>query len=124
MAFQRNGGMNAGIMLYEGYNPILLSRRVPPLQSEEDRFDILNIRYAIAIDSTTGSLFFRKRESAYGHARMVYDAKVIRDDSALKKAIIQAGTQLKNTAYMEESPTITLPGVKADSIKHSVKILS
>lgn len=124
MAFQRNGGMNAGIMLYEGYNPILLSRRVPPLQSEEDRFDILNIRYAIAIDSTTGSLFFRKRESAYGHARMVYDAKVIRDDSALKKAIMQAGTELKNTAYMEESPTITLPGVKADSIKHSVKILS
>jgi hypothetical protein len=124
MAFQRNGGMNAGIMLYEGYNPILLSRRVPPLQSEEDRFDILNIRYAITLDSATGSLFFKKRETAYGHARMVYAAKVITDDSAMKRAIMNAGSQLKNTAFMEKTPTVQLNGDNPDSIKHEIKTIS
>ena len=121
MAFQRNGGMNSGIMLYEGYNPILLSRRVPPLASEEDRFDILNIRYAISLDSTSGSLFFKKRESAYGHARMVFAAKVITDDSTLKNAIMNAGSNLKNIAYMEKEPTISLSGSNPDSVKHTIK---
>jgi hypothetical protein len=121
MAFQRNGGMNSGIMLYEGYNPILLSRRVPPLASEEDRFDILNIRYAISLDSTSGSLFFKKRESAYGHARMVFSAKVIIDDTTLKNAIMNAGSNLKNIAYMEKEPTIALSGTHPDSVKHTIK---
>ncbi|MBM4172770.1 MAG: hypothetical protein FJ212_00245 [Ignavibacteria bacterium] len=123
MAFQRNGGMNAGIMLYEGYNPILLSRRVPPLKSEEDRFDILNIRYAIALDSTSGSLYFKKRESAYGHARMVFDAKVISDDSAMKNAIMNAGSELKNIAYMEKAPAISLSAVNPDSVNHNIKTI-
>lgn len=123
MAFQRNGGMNSGIMLYEGYNPILLSRRVPPLASEEDRFDILNIRYAIALDSTSGSLYFKKRESAYGHARMVFAAKVIADDTAMKKAIMNAGSNLKNIAYMEKEPTIALSGINPDSVQHTIKTL-
>ncbi len=123
MAFQRNGGMNAGIMLYEGYNPILLSRRVPPLKSEEDRFDILNIRYAIALDSTSGSLYFKKRESAYGHARMVYAAKVISDDSAMKNAIMNADSELKNIAYMEKPPAISLSAANPDSVNHNIKTI-
>jgi len=123
MAFQRNGGMNAGIMLYEGYNPILLSRRVPPLKSEEDRFDILNIRYAIALDSTSGSLYFKKRESAYGHARMVFAAKVISDDSAMKNAIMNAGSDLKNIAYMEKIPAISLSAANPDSVNHNIKTI-
>ena len=123
MAFQRNGGMNAGIMLYEGYNPILLSRRVPPLQSEEDRFDVLNIRYAISLDSTTGSLYFKKRESTYGHARMVYSATIIKDDSSLKRAIQAAGSSMKHTAFMEDTPSNSLPNLPSDSVKHMVKTL-
>lgn len=123
MAFQRNGGMNAGIMLYEGYNPILLSRRVPPLKSEEDRFDILNIRYAIALDSTSESLYFKKRESAYGHARMVYAAKVISDDSAMKNAIMNADSELKNIAYMEKPPAISLSAANPDSVNHNIKTI-
>jgi hypothetical protein len=121
MAFQRNGGMAAGIMLYEGYNPILLARRNPPLQSEEDRFDVLNIRYALTLDSTSGSLYFRKRESAYGHARMVYNAKVYSDDSSLKRAIMKAGSDMQHLAYLEKKPSVSLSGQLPDSVLHSVK---
>jgi hypothetical protein len=122
MAFQRNGGMAAGIMFYEGYNPILLARRNPPLQSEEDRFDVLNIRYALALDSTSGSLYFKKRESAYGQARMVFAAKVFSDDSSLKRAIQKAGSDMKHIAFMEKKASISLSGNHPDSVKHSVKI--
>lgn len=124
MAFQRNGGMASGIMLYEGYNPILLARRNPPLQSEEDRFDVLNIRYALSLDSTSGSLYFRKRESAYGQARMVYNAKVFSDDSSLKRAIMKAGSDMRHSAYLEKKPSISLSGQMPDSVKHIVKTLT
>jgi len=124
MAFQRNGGMASGIMLYEGYNPILLARRNPPLQSEEDRFDVLNIRYALTLDSTSSSLYFRKRESAYGQARMVYNAKVFSDDSSLKRAIMKAGSDMRHSAYLEKKPSISLSGQMPDSVQHIVKTLT
>jgi len=124
MAFQRNGGMASGIMLYEGYNPILLARRNPPLQSEEDRFDVLNIRYALSLDSTSGSLYFRERPSAYGQARMVYQANVYSDDTTLKRAIMKAGSDMRHIAFMERKPRISLSGSSPDSVKHSIQIQS
>jgi len=124
MAFQRNGGMASGIMFYEGYNPILLARRNPPLQSEEDRFDVLNIRYALSLDSNSGSLYFRERPSALGQARMVYKAKVFTDDSTLKRAIMKAGSEMRHIAYMEQKPSKTLSGKYPDSVQHSVRIQS
>jgi hypothetical protein len=111
-------------MLYEGYNPILLARRNPPLQSEEDRFDVLNIRYALTLDSTSGSLYFRKRESAYGQARMVYNAKVFSDDSSLKRAIMKAGSDMRHSAYLEKKPSISLSGLMPDSVKNIVKTMT
>jgi hypothetical protein len=122
MAFQRNGGMAAGIMLYEGYNPILLARRNPPLQTEDDRFDVLNIRYALTLDSTSRSLYFKKRESAYGQARMVYAASIHSDDSSLKRAIMKAGSAMRHKAFMEIKPSIALSGKVPDSVQHRVSI--
>lgn len=52
---------------------------------------------------------------------MVFAAKVITDDSTLKNAIMNAGSNLKNIAYMEKEPTISLSGSNPDSVKHTIK---
>jgi hypothetical protein len=125
MAMARNGGMNAGIMLYEGYNPILLQRRNPPLTNTEQIFDLLNIKYILKADPQNGSLYFAERPTALGHARMVYQAITESDgEQALRSKIAAGNIDFRTTAILEKQPGIVLSGAVPDSVQHSVKIVN
>lgn len=109
MLMQRNQGMYSDIMLYEGYNPLLLRRRVPPTASPEQAFDLLNIQYDIKIDSSTGQAGLVARPTAFPHVRMMYDARVV-DSAGAYNGLKSGGVDIARTVLLEKNPGITLDG--------------
>lgn len=104
MMMPRNQGPYSGIMLFEGYNPLLLQRRVPPAWSPQKAFDFMNIKYEVAVDPGAGSAGIVERPSAYPHARMLYDVRVGSTEQVLawlKDSTIDFG----RTVLLEKEPT-------------------
>jgi hypothetical protein len=103
MLMERNQGPYSGIMLFEGYNPLLLERRVPPAATPEKAFDFMNIRYGIQIDTVRGAMGLAERPSAYPHARILYDAKMV--DSAEAKRLLKSDeVDFTKTVLLEPAP--------------------
>ncbi len=123
MAMLRNQGLLDSIMLYEGYNPLRLQRRNPPLPTAELAFDLLNIRYQIALDTARQQLFFRERPSAFPRAWMVYRARIVPSDST--EQVLRRGEILpRQEALLEREPGIPLSGISPDSVVHSLQCLA
>lgn len=120
MAMKRNQGPLNKIMLFEGYNPILLARRSPMAQKPNDVSDLLNIRYELVIDSAKGQLAFAERQSVLPRGRMVYKTKVVPTDN-VKTFMKAGGIDYKNEAILEEKLPSELVNKNADSVKHTVK---
>ncbi len=109
MLMPRNQGPYSDIMLYEGYNALLLRRRVPPTASQEQAFDMLNIQYDVRVDTTTGQAGLVTRTTALPHARMLYDARVT--DSAGAYSMLKGGqVDITRTVVLEKEPGIQLDG--------------
>ncbi|MDW8225888.1 MAG: hypothetical protein RMK93_07730, partial [Bacteroidota bacterium] len=120
MAMLRNQGLLDSIMLYEGYNQLRLQRRNPPMPTADATFDLLNIRYQIALDTSTQRMYFRERPSALPRAWMVYRARVAPSDST--EAILRRGElQPRLEALVEADPGLPLPGTVPDSVRHTLR---
>lgn len=120
MAMKRNQGMIDNVMLYEGYNPLLLARRNPPTPSVETTFDLLNIRYAMTIDSVRGGAGFVERNTYFPRARMVYQASISTPDQSAE--LIKSGTvDFARTAVLERPSPLDLPNVAPSEVQHSVR---
>lgn len=107
MAMRRNQGMIDGINLIEGYNPLVLSKVMPPLQSKDELFNLYNVKYEIKIDSLSGQPRFYERNTRFGLAYVVNKYTVIPED--------KIGEELKSSKYnlakevvLEENPGINL----------------
>lgn len=109
MMMQRNQGPYSGIMLFEGYNPLLLERRVPPAYDPEKAFDFMNIRYSVKVDSMTGQAGIVTRQSAYPHARMLYDVRVSNTAGVLA-ALKDRSIDFGRTVLLEKDPGIRTDG--------------
>ncbi len=115
MLMQRNQGPYSQIMLFEGYNPLLLARRVPPAQAAgqpgnyEPAYDLMNIRYAVRIDPATRSVGLAERATAFPHARMLYDYRVA-DTGAIKKMLGSGEIDLSKTVLLEKEPSVKPDG--------------
>ncbi len=109
MLMQRNQGPYSGIMLYEGYNPLLLQRRVPPAPTQEASFDLLNIAYDVRVDSTNGRASLMERTTRYPHARMLYDVKIA-TESTSAETMKGGSVDLGRTVVLEEDPGIRTDG--------------
>lgn len=120
MAMKRNQGVMDSIMLYEGYNPLLLARRVPPAPSAAQSFDLLNIRYDVAVNEQLGTAGFVGRSTAFPRARMLYDATVSTPDEAAN--VMKSGNvDFARTAVLERPSPVQLPGVAPQEVQHSVR---
>lgn len=115
MLMPRNQGPYSGIMLYEGYNPLLLARRVPPVgdltrrPNLEKAFDLLDIRYDVGLDSATGHQGLVPRATAYPHARILFDARVVGPDRS-KETMGDSSIDFGKTVVLERDPGVTLTG--------------
>jgi len=107
---QRNQGPYSGIMLFDGYNPLLLARRNPPMQDQEKMLDLLNIRYDMKVDSATGRGGLVTRTTNYPHARMLYNVQVFPDDSAMKRAVAGGTIDFGTTVALERQPSPAVSG--------------
>lgn len=108
MLMARNQGPYSGIMLYEGYNPLRLQRRVPPMPTEEGSFDLLNIRYGLQVDSAAGRVGLAERPTALPHARMLYDVHLL-DSASVYNQMKEGSVDLRRSVFLEKDP-----GVKTD----------
>jgi hypothetical protein len=109
MLMQRNQGQYSGIMLYEGYNPLLLLRRVPPASTPDASFDLLNIAYDVRDNQANGGIDTVHRSTQYAHARMMYDARVATPETS-KEVMSKGGVDYAKTVVLEEDPGIKLDG--------------
>lgn len=113
MLMPRNQGPYSGIMLYEGYNPLLLARRVPPTgdlavrANLERAFDLLDIRYDVHVDSTSGTAALVPRATAFPHARIVFDARVVSPEQS-KEALSDTSIDLLRSVVLEVDPGVRL----------------
>lgn len=119
MVMQRNQGLITPIMMYEGYMPLLIERRLPPSPSAAITYDLLSIRYEITIDTVSGSPYFAERSTWLPQARMVYAMRRSVPDSV--KSLATSGlVNFTQEVIVEKDLPITLPGTHAGMIHHSV----
>ncbi len=119
MLMSQNQGLYTPVMLFEGYMPILIERRLPFAPTGEQTLDLLNIRYAVTIDSASGEPFLRERPSAFSRARMLYDvAQTTPDKSAdlAKSGVVNLVTQ----ALVEKPLSAALPKQMPSAVQHHV----
>jgi hypothetical protein len=107
MLMRRNQGPYSNIMLYDGYNALLLQRRIPPAASPDVAYDLLDIRYDVRIDSAQGTMGLVERPHPYPHVRMLYDARVA--DSAGSRELLKSIDPGK-TVVLQEDPGVKLDG--------------
>lgn len=114
MAMKRNQGMVDKIMLVEGYNPLLLKRVNPPMETPDLNMDIRNVRYSIGIDRTINAPRFYENMDRFGNAWFVN--KIVETDSLNVKSIMESGEyDLKKTAIFEEKVGFKLIDEEPDS---------
>lgn len=105
MLVLRNQGPFSGMMLVEGYNPLLLQRIIPPAPSTEQSMDLLNVKYGISIDTVAGQMGYAERQRTYSHAWMVFNAQV--GSAADVERMMKSGeVDLKTVALLEKEPSI------------------
>ncbi|MBS1537620.1 MAG: YfhO family protein [Bacteroidetes bacterium] len=122
-AMQRNQGVLDNIMLFEGYNPILLQRRSPPAENSNLVEDLLGIRYKLDIDTARQQLAFIERPTYFKRARMVYQP-IVQPDENVEKTMQAGGIDYRNQVVIEHSPKLTMGNLPADSIRHSVQCIN
>lgn len=107
IALKRNQGLVDGVMLFEGYNQLLLKRRHPTVRSAEQVADLLSVRWAIGRD-TLGQWAFLPRPTAYPMAWLVHSARNVPDDRVV--TVMQNDTTIDyhTTAVIEEEPPFQL----------------
>jgi hypothetical protein len=116
MLMQRNQGPYSGIMLFEGYNPLLLERRVPKAYDPEKAFDFMNIRYSVKPDPATGQVAIAERPTAYAHARMLYDVRVLPTEQVLT-TLQDRSVDFGRTVLLEKDPGIRADGTGSGSAR-------
>ncbi len=106
-AMQRNQGMVDKIMLTEGYNPLILDRVKPPVQTREELNNIYNVKYQIDIDQAARQPVFTEKNNYFPRAWMVHNAEVIKSED-VEKYILEKRPDLRKTAVIEEDPGLEL----------------
>jgi hypothetical protein len=123
MAMQRNQGLVDSIMLYEGYNQLLLKRRNPPTGEAKQTLDLLNMRYEVQIDTMRGGAGFAERPTHFPRAWMTYDA-VVTDSAQVHGIMYKSAYDFKKTAILEEKPQVALSKNDPATVPHQIKCVS
>jgi hypothetical protein len=98
----RNQGLIDRIMMFEGYNTLLIANRFPITEPRDIMRDMLGIKYEVDIDTTdptNAAAIFRKRTTAYPHAWMVFDARQAPHDQVQRA--MQESIDFRRTAFVE-----------------------
>lgn len=85
MATKRNQGMIDRFMNTEGYNPLVLQRVNPSLNSSDEIYDLLNVKYILKVDNQTNQPFFEENINRMPNAWLVNKAQIFTADEVSNK---------------------------------------
>lgn len=120
MAMKRNQGLVDNVMLFEGYNQLLLAKRHPAVPTATQVHDLLAMRYEIGIDSIRRSASFIRRQNPFPHAWMVYSSQ-ISSESGIKETMKDTSIDYRNTVVLEESTKSSLSNKKSTEVNHKLE---
>jgi hypothetical protein len=109
MMMDRNQGMIDRVQMVEGYTPLMLQRGFPPFRTDEQRFDLLNVRYKAAADPGRGGLKLVPHPTAMPRAFFLYDVRVLPTDEAVLAAVADTNWNHRTTAYLDHDPGLSIP---------------
>jgi hypothetical protein len=109
MLMDRNQGMIDRIQMVEGYTPLMLQRGFPPFRSDQQRFDLLNVKYMVQSEPGRGGLGLVANPTAMPRAYFMYDVRVLPSDDAVLAAVADTGWNHLATAYLDRDPGVALP---------------
>lgn len=123
-----NQGMIDRIFLFEGYNPLLLSRMIIPIANPDLSLSMKNIRYELKIHPEEQQLYFAKNDSAFSPAWFVYNKKVIPTETLTKASekndfSVLANIDFRNEVVIEKNNKIQLSGKQQSEVNHYAKVL-
>jgi len=104
MAMQRNQGLIDGIMLIDGYNPLILERVLPPLNTTSQVNDLYNVRYEVKVDLEKGTWGFFERTSYFPRAWFV-DNYVVVSEKEIQDFMRKTPIDYKKTVVLEKQPS-------------------
>jgi len=104
MVMDRNQGMVDRIFTLEGYTPLVLQRATPPF-TDEQRLDLLNVKYRTALDPKTNALTIVPNPTFMPRAFILYRARVEPTDAEVIAAIHDSSWDYRTTALLEEPPS-------------------
>jgi len=112
MVIKRNQGMLDKIFMTEGYNPLSLFRRIPPLRGRlfDEFLDLLNIKYFInpGYGSQSKDLILLNSDKL-PRAKMFYAAQIFNSDSLVKDFMLNNTFDYRNILLLTEKPSLPLP---------------
>lgn len=115
-AMRRNQGLIDRIQLIEGYNPLILKRVIPPINSRDTVNMLYNVKYQVEIDNEQGPRFVENLKR-FPRAWLVGGA-IITDEISIDRIMRQNGFDYSRIAIFEnklsrnypENPDSTKPG--------------
>ena len=117
-ALSRNQGLVDSIMMFEGYNQLLLAKRHPKAKTQTGVFDLLGIKYQAAYDSVKNEDYFVPREGYFPNAWMVYRVLQAMPDSV--QMVMQQELSYRDVAVTEEPLAKTLSDKPSSQVNHAI----
>lgn len=108
MVMDRNQGMVDGIFTLEGYTPLALKRRIPPITSSEKALDLLNVKYK-TVREDGGRINFVPHPTYLPRTFMVYRMSVQRSDTGLVQFLNSPEFDHRSMAVFDTDPGFGLP---------------
>jgi hypothetical protein len=121
MIFKRNEGSIHELYLMEGYNPLRLKRQL--LERKDRTLDILNVKYKINVDRSTGQIGILPHPTAFARAWFAHAYQVQTDEQNILQDLDTPSFNHKTSVILEENPGFP-SGNQNDTCMSSVKISS
>ncbi len=116
LALNRSQGMMDELYLVEGYNPLILKRVSPPIDSVEIIHHLWNIKYELKYNKQQQRFGVLTKEHRWGHARMLYSAKYVGKEK-IEEELKNLNFDLNETVLLEDEHGLSMP----DSVPKSYK---
>ncbi len=106
--WDRNQGMMDRIFTMEGYTPLALQRAYAPLASNDQSFDLLNVKYKTVYDESTGQQTLVEHTTRLPRAFFVYNVHVADTEAKLLAYLKSPDFDHRTTAVIEKQPSFRL----------------
>ncbi|HEX2958285.1 MAG TPA: YfhO family protein [Chitinispirillaceae bacterium] len=121
MIFKRNEGTVHELFLMEGYNPLRLKRQL--LERKDRTLDILNVKYKINVDRTTGQIGILPHTTAFPRVWFAHAYQVQNNELKILQDLESPSFNHKTSVILEEKPDFP-SGNQNDTCISSVKMTS